>query len=168
MPAMDPQLPLGMADKLPPTNFHPSAVTVRHSLGGAWDQAELGEALDVSTLSVIGDLDPTGVNGVVREVLAMFLDSLDPALESLERCASDPGCSKRLQFGAHQLRSAAGQIGALRLAAACTAVDSYLDTNAGRTPIVDLHLRDLVEAEMTEIIRVQRRLRALLALETGC
>jgi HPt (histidine-containing phosphotransfer) domain-containing protein len=151
-----------MADKSPPTHSRHPAVAVRHSLSGTWDQAELGEALDVSTLSVIGDLDPTGVNGVVREVLAMFLDSLEPALTSLERCASDPNCSKRLQFGAHQLRSAAGQIGALRLAAACVAVDSYLNSHPGRTPLVDVDLRHLVEREMAEIIRVQRRLRALL------
>jgi len=163
MHTIGPQLPSGMADKLPPANSRHSAVTVRHSLDGTWGQAELGEALDVSTLSIIGDLDPTGVNGVVREVLAMFLDSLEPALESLERCARDPRCSKRLQLGAHQLRGAAGQIGALRLASACVAVDTYLDSNRGRTPLVDADLRHLVESEMAEIIRVQRRLRALLS-----
>ena len=137
-------------------------ITVQHSLLGAWSQAELGDAFDVSTLSVIGELDPTGANGVVREVLAMFLDSLDPVLESIESDIRSSTGSRRLRFGVHKLKSASGQMGALRLAAACEAVERHLLSNSERAPHLDVDLRSLVHTEMAEIIRVQRRLRALL------
>jgi HPt (histidine-containing phosphotransfer) domain-containing protein len=145
-----------------PTAFRDSTQTVRHSLDGAWGQTELGEAFDVTTLSVIGELDPTGANGVVREVLALFQDSLETALDSIERDLRAPAGAKRLRFAAHKLKSAAGQLGALRLAAACAAVEKQLTANPERSPRLDLDLRLLVDVEVTEIIRVQRRLRALL------
>ena len=145
-----------------PTAFRDSTNTVRHSLDGAWSQAQLGEAFDVTTLSVIGELDPTGANGVVREVLALFQDSLETALDSIERDMRAPGGAKRLRFAAHKLKSAAGQLGALRLAAACAAVEKHLTKNPQRSPQLDGDLRLLVDVEMTEIVRVQRRLRALL------
>ena len=145
-----------------PTAFRNSTNTVRHSLEGAWGQAELGEAFDVTTLSVIGELDPTGANGVVREVLAMFQHSLETALESIEHDIRAPGGARRLRFAAHKLKSAAGQLGALRLAAACGAVEKHLSAHPERSPQLDVDLRRLVDVEMAEIIRVQRRLRALL------
>ena len=152
-----------MADKRPPTTrWESSYITVQHSLYGAWSQSELGEAFDVSTLSVIGDLDPTGANGVVRDVLAMFLDSLDPVLESIESDIRSPGSAERLRFGVHKLKSAAAQMGALRLASACESVERHLLSHPERAPHLDADLRLLVGTEMAEIIRVQRRLRTLL------
>lgn len=127
-----------------------------------WGQTELGKAFDVTTLSVIGELDPTGANGVVREVLSMFQLSLESALESTERDIRSAGGAKRLRFAAHKLKSAAGQLGALRLAASCGAVEKHLTANPERSPQLDVDLRILVDVEMAEIIRVQRRLRALL------
>jgi len=152
-----------MADKqAPATLWQPSYITVQHSLYGAWGQAELGEALDISTLSVIGDLDPTGPNGVVRDVLTMFLDSLDPVLESIESDISSRCSAQRLRFGVHKLKSAAAQIGAQRLASACESVERHLLSHPERAPHLDPDLRLLVGTEIEEIIRVQRRLRTLL------
>lgn len=156
-----PRLRAMSASKSPPT-FRGSLNTVRHSLDGAWSQAELGEAFDVTTLSVIGELDPTGANGVVREVLAMFRDSLEPTLESIEVDLRHPGGPQRLLFAAHKLKSAAGQIGALRLAAACEAVEAHLTLKPPHQGTLSVELRGLVDNEMVEIIRVQRRLRTLL------
>ena len=151
-----------MADKKPPTTFHEPSTTVRHSLEGAWSQAELGAAFDVTTLSVIGELDPTGANGVVREVLAMFRDSLEPTLASIEAALGDPEGTKRILFAAHQLKGASAQIGALRLAAACDAVEKHLVARPTRSADLEGVIRTLIDRQIAEIIRVQRRLRALL------
>jgi HPt (histidine-containing phosphotransfer) domain-containing protein len=151
-----------MADKKTPTTFREASTTVRHSLDGAWGQAELGKAFDVTTLSVIGELDPTGANGVVREVLAMFRDSLEPTLSSIETALGHPEAAKRLLFAAHQLKGASAQIGALRLAAACVAIEKHLASRLAHSAEPDGELRALVDKQIAEIIRVQRRLRALL------
>lgn len=151
-----------MVDKKRPANSDESLNTVRHSLHGAWSQFDLGKAFDVTTLSVIGELDPTGANGVVREVLAMFRDSLEPTLKSIEADLQNPEGAKRLHFAAHQLKSAAGQLGALRLAAASEAVEKHLASRLARSAEVDKVLRTLVDNQIAEIIRVQRRLRTLL------
>lgn len=59
--------------------------TIAHGFGSTWSQAELGDAFDIQALSVIGDLDPTGVRGVVKEVLSLFQNSLEPLLAKLEQ-----------------------------------------------------------------------------------
>lgn len=151
-----------MAFKKSPTTFGEASTTVRHSLEGAWSQAELGAAFDVTTLSVIGELDPTGANGVVREVLAMFRDSLEPTLASIEASLGEPEGATRILFAAHQLKGASAQIGALRLAAACEAVEKHLAARPARPADLEGAIRTLIDRQIAEIIRVQRRLRALL------
>jgi HPt (histidine-containing phosphotransfer) domain-containing protein len=152
-----------MADKRSPTTFRESSNSVRHSLDGAWTQVDLGKAFDVSTLSVIGELDPTGADGVVREVLALFRDSLEPTLAAIEASTRSPERSRQLIFAAHKLKGASGQIGALRLAAACEAIEKHLATRLTLSADMDGVLRALVDTQIAEIIRVQRRLRILLA-----
>ena len=61
-----------------------------------------------------------------------------------------------------KLKSAAAQMGALRLASACESVERHLLSHPERAPHLDADLRLLVGTEMAEIIRVQRRLRTLL------
>jgi hypothetical protein len=151
-----------MSFKKTPATFRDSPSTVRHSLDGAWTQAELGDVFDIATLCAIGELDPTGAKGVVREVLVMFRDVLEPALGSIEEGMRDPSGSRRLLSSAQKLCATAGRIGAQRLAAACDAVERHLTSRPARAVHIDAELRSLVEAQIAEIVRVQRRLRILL------
>ena len=136
--------------------------TVIQSLGSTWSQQDLGEAFDVETMSVLSELDPSGVNGVISEVLILFQASLDPALERLEHCRSR-GAAADIRFEAHRLKSAAAQLGALRLASACAEIMKHLSAD----PMAPANSQDtdvelLVDKLVAEIVRVQRQLRRLL------
>ncbi len=151
-----------MAGKSIPTSFMVPATTVRHSLDGAWSQADLGREFDATSLSVIADLDPTGAKGVVREVLELFRDSLEPELSSIEAALGQQDGAPRILSVSHKMKSAAAQMGALRLAKACEATEKHIACGPARAPDSDATLGHLVEMQMAEIIRVQRKLRALL------
>jgi HPt (histidine-containing phosphotransfer) domain-containing protein len=151
-----------MADKKSTTAFGAGEVTVRHSLQAEWSQADLGDAFDVSTLSVLADLDPTGARGVVREVLELFARSLEPELDRLERHLLTPNSEEQILFEVHRMGSAAAQIGALRLAAACRDIEVHVKSRPDSAISPDTRLMQLVEMLLAEIVRVQRRLRKLL------
>jgi HPt (histidine-containing phosphotransfer) domain-containing protein len=134
------------------------STTVRHSLHGVWSQSDLGDAFDVQTLSQIAELDPTGISGVVMEVLGTFQVSLEAALVSMEADARAPDAAQRLCANAHGIRGAASQIGALRLAAACLNLEKLaLSPRVSRGA-----LTAAAEDVICEVIRVQRRLHFLL------
>ena len=144
------------------TSRKPPSDTVIHSLGSTWSQLDLGEAFDVDTLAMLSDLDPTGARGVVSEVLTLLDVSLEPMLERLERFRN-AGAIADIRFEAHKMKSAAAQLGALRLAAACS--DVLKRIAAGPPFREDLRggdLAALLDAVVTETIRVQRQLRRLL------
>ncbi len=133
--------------------------TVFHAHASVWHQSELGSAFEIGALSVIGELDPTGERGVLKEVLWMFRESLDPFLALLERHRAH-GSSSGIKFEAHKLSSAAAQVGALRLAAACRGITAHFDS--GEFHAAPERLDGLVDDLVTETVRVQRQLRQLL------
>jgi HPt (histidine-containing phosphotransfer) domain-containing protein len=104
--------------------------SVYYALGSAWHRSELGSALEIGPVSVIGELDPTGANGVLLEVLCLFAKSLDPLLALLDEHRAR-GSSVGIKFEAHKLGSAAAQTGALRLAAACMEVTRHFASGDG-------------------------------------
>jgi HPt (histidine-containing phosphotransfer) domain-containing protein len=138
-------------------------VTVTHRPGLTWSQVDLGEDFDVFTLSVIGGLDPDGEARVVEEILGLFLDSLEPALVTIERLRAARS-SVGILAEAERLKAAADEIGAQRLSDACfTAVNSFhIGTRTGAV-FANAALDTVVEDLVTEIIRAQRKLRRLLA-----
>jgi hypothetical protein len=140
----------------------PPPHTVIHSLGATWSQDDLGEDFELAPLSVIGELDPTGRVGTVNEILKMLMVSLEPMLAKVEahRAAGSPA---GIRFEAHKLQSASGQIGAMRLSAACAAIARYFSAGGSVAPgPVRGDLADLVDALVTEAVRVQRRLQRLV------
>jgi HPt (histidine-containing phosphotransfer) domain-containing protein len=144
-----------------PSNTSPPD-TVIQSLGSTWSQHDLGEAFDVATMSVLSELDPSGVNGIISEVLILFQASLDPVLERLEHCRST-GAAADIRFEAHRLKSAAAQLGALRLASACAEIMKNLSAEGvAPTGSRDAEVELLVDQLVAEIVRVQRQLRRLL------
>jgi len=137
--------------------------SVMHRPGEYWSQFDLGNDFDASTLSVIAELDPTAVDGVVEDVLSMFRVSLEPLLDRLEQLRAGHAVLD-IRFEAHKLSSAAGQIGALRLARACKAISGYFAARRPPMPeTVDPELDALLTDVLTEIVRVDRRLRSLLS-----
>lgn len=140
----------------------PNDVVV-HGPNAVWSKQELGDDFDVTTLSVIGELDPTGANGVLEEVLKLFGDSLEPVLTKLERLRA-ASAGEGIMFEAHKLKSAAAQLGALRLSAACADVLKHFEADPGALKAAHLapELERLVDVMMAETIRVQRKLRRLL------
>ncbi len=134
-----------------------------HRPGFAWSQFDLGADLDAGALSVIAELDPTGENGVVEDVLAMFEQSLDPLLTQLERVRRDKSPTG-LRFEAHKLYSAAAQVGALRVSRACAALTQHFHSDPWADPVAfDAELQTLYDELVVEIVRVQRKLKQLLA-----
>jgi HPt (histidine-containing phosphotransfer) domain-containing protein len=143
--------------------------TLTHRPGSTWSQVELGEVFDFEALSVIGDLDPSGTDGFLEEVLSIFLDSLEPMLLAVER-ERDAGSAAGIRFEAHKLRSGASQVGAHRLVEACNEImkrlqgDEHVNSaykKCSEPPVAELDL--LVDNLISEAIRVQRKLRRLLA-----
>jgi hypothetical protein len=137
--------------------------TVILSGGSSWSQEDLGDAFDVKALSVIGELDPCGTNGVVMEVLTMFYQSTEPILAKVEHlCAANSATG--IFAESQMLASAADQIGATRLAASCRSIARHFNGFApAPSEPVDPELDVLVGNMMAEIVRAQRRLRRLLA-----
>ena len=136
--------------------------SVFHSPGSAWSQEDLGEEFDVARLSVIGELDPTGRDGVLKEVLDLLMSSLDPLLVRLEKHRS-AGNSAGIRFEAHKLHSAAAQLGAMRLSRAAKAISAYFDTGGSTRPgLIDAQLEALIDTVTIVTVRVQRRLSRLL------
>ncbi len=115
-------------------------------------------------MSVIGELDPTGTNGVLLEVLCLFEKSLDPLLTLLEEHRAQ-GSSVGIKFEAHKLSSAAAQMGALKLSAACKDITQHFASGEFRSAPAKLDL--LVDHVITETIRVQRKLHHLLTVDAG-
>lgn len=143
--------------------------TLTHRPGATWSQVELGEVFDFEALSVIGDLDPAGTDGFLEEVLSIFLESLEPMLIAVER-ERDAGSAAGIRFEAHKLKSGASQVGARRLAEACDEImkrlhgDEHVDSaykKCSEPPAAELDL--LANTLISEAIRVQRKLRRLLA-----
>jgi len=140
----------------------PGPDSVFHSPGSAWSQDDLGEEFDVARLSVIGELDPTGRQGVLKEVLDLLKSSLDPLLTNLER-HRDAGNPAGIKFEAHKLHSAAAQLGAMRLSRSAKAISTYFESAGPTRPgPIDAQLGVLIDAVTVETVRVQRRLTRLL------
>ena len=125
-----------------------------------FSQEELGDVFALGPISVISELDPTGENGVVKEVLELFGSSLDPLLALVESHLRN-GSSCGIKFEAHKLQSAAAQMGAMKLAADCAGITRHFASQGHQThPEM---LTALVHVLMTEVVRVQRKLGRLLA-----
>ena len=78
--------------------------------------------LDETALGRLRELDPDGRHGVMRRVLQAFDASLSRML--LQLAAEREGGSPAVVSGiAHTLKSSAGSVGALLLAAVCAAVE---------------------------------------------
>jgi HPt (histidine-containing phosphotransfer) domain-containing protein len=145
-----------------------SICTVTYRPGSTWSQGDLGGAFDFEAISIIGDLDPSGANGLLEEVLSVFLESLEPMLVAVEwhRAA---GSVAGIRFEAHKLKSSASQVGALRLSDACAEVmrrfggdESANTAYKKRSGPLGAELDLLVDNLISEAIRVQRKLRRLL------
>ena len=137
--------------------------TVIHTLGATWTQDDLGEELAIGPVSVIGTLDPTGAEGTVNELMASLLASLEPMLNSFERHRG-AGSAAGIGFVAHKHQSAAGQLGAMRLSASCRAITAYFSAGGSVAPgPLEPVLDALVDTVVVENVRLQRRLRMLLA-----
>ena len=146
---------------MPAAKPPPPPDTVIRSLGSTWSQSDLGEDFELGPLSVIGELDPTGNDGTVNDILKMLLVSLDPLLAKLDTHRAG-GLPEGIRFEAHKLQSAAGQIGAMRLSAACAAISRYFYAGGSLVPgPIGGVLGGLIDALVSETVRVQRRLRTL-------
>ena len=90
-------------------------------LGSTWSQADLGDAIDLSALSTIADMDSSGTNDLVVDILTTLRRTLTQMLERLEhhRLA---GSAAGVRFEAHRIKSSASQLGAFLLADAAEAV----------------------------------------------
>ncbi len=134
--------------------------SVFHAPNSLWHQSELGGAFDIGPLCLIGDLDPTGANGVLKEVLGVFGKSLEPLISLLERHRSR-GYAIGIKFETWRLTETASQMGAMQLSAACVGVTRHFESDEFRTAPGKLDA--LVDSVMTEVVRVQRKVRQLLA-----
>jgi HPt (histidine-containing phosphotransfer) domain-containing protein len=81
--------------------------------------------LDARALARLRELDPGGEHGVVARVLAIYDVSLRRMLGQLEADRGGSNASSVLGI-AHALKSSSASVGALGMAAACTAVEARL------------------------------------------
>lgn len=100
-----------------------------------------------------------------RELATAFCSLLEPTLGAIERAMHDHAGMGELLIEATRLKNAARSVGAQRLEATCNAVEVHLVLRAAPSIRLDKELRELVQLEITECIRVHRRIRALLELQ---
>jgi HPt (histidine-containing phosphotransfer) domain-containing protein len=104
--------------------------------------ATIARTLDANALARLHELDPDGRHGVLRRILQAFDTSLSRMLGQLaaERTG---GNAAVVTYVAHTLKSSAGSVGAVELAAACAAVEAHLrgtvDSAALQADIEQLH-----------------------------
>ena len=134
--------------------------SVHYAPDSVWHQSELGSALELGPLSVIGELDPTGANGVLVEVLCFFAKSLDPLLALLDEHRAR-GSAVGIKFEAGKLSASAARMGASRLAEACNEITRHFGSGEFRT--APSKLDPLVDHVITEVVRVQRKVQQLVA-----
>ena len=148
-------------DRAPASRPIPGHDSVFFAPDSQWHQSELDGAFDIGPLSEIGNLDPKGEHGILKEVMGSFGNSLDPLMSMLQR-HRDRGRASGIRFECKRLELAAAHMGAVHLAQACAGVSRFFDAG-------DFHSRPqaldaLVDEVMTEAVRVQRKVRQLLAL----
>ncbi len=124
-----------------------------------WHQSELDGAFDIGPLSVIGDLDPKGEHGILKEVLSSFGNSLEPLIALLE-CHRARRNTTGIRFEAGKLGATAAHMGAVNLSAACEGITFFFESNEFRTG--PWKLDNLVDGVLTEAVRVQRKVRQLM------
>jgi hypothetical protein len=152
-------------DRPPSTQPVPGHDSVFFAPDSQWHQSELDGAFDIGPLSVIGELDPKGEHGILKEVLGEFGKSLEPLLALLERHRSE-GNAPGIRFECRRLGIAAAHMGATNLATACAGITDYFEDRQRRSSLGKLD--SLVDAVMTEAVRVQRKVRQLMmATESG-
>lgn len=85
-------------------------------------------SIDLQVIEGLRQLEGHGAPGLLRQLVALFLDPLDGKVDDIAAAANDP---KKLEREAHALRGSSAQLGAVELARACTALEE--GAVAGRT-----------------------------------
>ncbi len=79
--------------------------------------------IDETALETIRGLDPDGGNGLLQRIIALYLDSADTLLQSLEQ-AWPTGELDAIRSASHTLKSSSNQVGAHGLAELCREVEN--------------------------------------------
>jgi CheY-like chemotaxis protein len=91
------------------------------------DTATAAPWIDSARWAVLGDVDG-GTGAVRREIAQGFLAALDQRLADIRRAASASSPPEALFQAAHQLKGAALNVGALRLARLCEPLEAHTGT----------------------------------------
>lgn len=110
-----------LAARSPPQSHCAPTSLVIKRLGSAWSQADLGDAIDLSALAAIADMDSSGTNDLIVDILSTLQRTLGPTLERIA-CHRVARSAAGVRFEAHRIKSAATQLGAGLLADAASAI----------------------------------------------
>ena len=113
-----------------------------------------GEPLDSAVIASLREMEEEGEPGLISELVEMFLDDVEPRLETL-RQAVDRGEAERLGRTAHTIKGSSGNIGAWRV----SEISDRLQ-DAGESGDLSGATRDLEELER-EFDRVRPALEKL-------
>ena len=121
------------------------------------DAAAWATVLDQDALNRLRELDPDGKSGLLRRVLATYVQSLGRLLDQLAvaRAASD---LQGLRHVAHTLKSSSASVGALALSKACAEVEAKL--RKGDTAGMRLDISRLISEGQAALLAVGAILRA--------
>jgi len=94
------------------------------------EAAAWATVLDQDALNRLRELDPDGKSGLLRRVLATYVQSLGRLLDQLAvaRAASD---LQGLRHVAHTLKSSSASVGALQLSALCADIERRVREGTG-------------------------------------
>ena len=120
----------------------------------ALDRATLDEA----ALARLGELDPTGVTGLVGRVLKTYALSLGRLVDDFSRARAE-GRHDVLRRVAHTLKSSSASVGAMEFAALCAQVEAMIGVPETAESSA------LLDALMLESQRVARAVQARLATD---
>ncbi len=91
------------------------------------DKVQLPD-IDPSVLDAYRFLDDGGQNSMRARIIDTFIDHADAVLVELEAAVAERDAAK-IQFASHSLRSASGNVGALKLSALCAELESDVAAN---------------------------------------
>jgi len=109
--------------------------------------------LDPATLDRLRALNEPGEPDIVNELLTLFLDDA-PARLAAVAAAQEAGDAQGLQRGAHGLKGAAANVGALRLQALCHRLEEVGRLGEAGDPTVVQLLHEEFEILREEIARL--------------
>lgn len=101
-----------------------------------------------------------GDRDFVCGLLEMFLEQVRKDIDNVRSLTEEKNWEE-LKFVAHRLRSSAGSVGANRIAATCSELETYIKSSGGIEKDVYLYVENFLNTTVAELAEIEAELNKL-------